>query len=76
MSPARRLTPVNPYDPFVIALRARDAAIVLLQSARDADAATMAFHTEKQRLTQRRVEGDLLLMHQQEARTLLWEPLR
>ena len=75
MSPARRLTAVNPYDPFVIALRARDAAIVLLQSARDADGATIAFHAEKQRLTQLRVVGDLLLVQQQTARTLLREPL-
>jgi hypothetical protein len=77
MSPARMLERIDPRDPFAIVFRADDAAApVVLQSARDADGATVAFHIEKQRLTRRRVVGDLLLVHQQKARTLLWEPLR
>ena len=77
MNPARRLTRLDPRDPFAIVLRVDDvAAPVVLQSARDADRATVAFHAEKQRLTQRRVVGDLLLVQQKKARTLLWEPLR
>ena len=77
MSPARRPTRIDPLDPFAIVLRTDSAAApVVLQSARDADRATVAFHAEKQRLQQRRVVGDLLLVHQQKARTLLWEPLR
>ena len=77
MSPAGMRKRIDPRDPFAIVLRADDAAAsVVLQSARDADSATIAFQTEKQRLTQRRVVGDLLLMHQKKARTLLWEPLR
>jgi hypothetical protein len=58
-------------------LRADDvAAPVILQSAQDANGATVAFRAEKQRLTQRQVVGDLLLVHQHNARTLLREPLR
>ena len=76
MSPARPLTRIDPRDPFAVMLRTHEsAAPVILQSARDANRATIAFHAEKQRLMQRRVEGDLLLMHQQHARTLLREPL-
>jgi hypothetical protein len=67
----------EPLDPFAIVLRTDGvAASVLLQSARDADEATVAFHAEKHRLTQLRVVGDLLLVQQQKARTLLREPLR
>jgi hypothetical protein len=77
MNPARRLTRLDPRDPFAIVLRADDAATpVVLQSARDADGATIAFHAEKQRLKHRQVAGDLLLVQQKKARTLLWEPLR
>jgi hypothetical protein len=77
MNSARPLTRIDPRDPFAIVLRANDtAAPVVLQSARDADGATVAFQTERQRLTQRRIVGDLLLVHQQKTRTLLWEPLR
>jgi hypothetical protein len=77
MSPARPLMRIDPLDPFADILRPRDATPpVILQSARDADQATIAFHAERQRLTQRRVEGDLLLMRQQKAWALLWEPLR
>ena len=77
MNSARPLTRIDPRDPFAIVLRTDDAAApVVLQSARDADEATLAFQTEKQRLTQRRVVGDLLLVHRQKARTLLWEPMR
>jgi hypothetical protein len=68
---------IDPFDPFAIVLRADDAAApVVLQSARDADGATIAFHTEKQQLKQQQVVGDLLLVRQGEgARTLLREPL-
>ena len=77
MSPASTRKRIDPRDPFAIVLRAEDAAApVVLQSARDADRATVAYQTEKQRLTQRRVVGELLLVHQQTARTLLREPLR
>ena len=77
MNSARPLTRIDPLDPFIIVLRTDDAAApAVLQSTRDADSATIAFQTEKQRLTQRRVAGDLLLVHQRKARTLLWEPLR
>ena len=74
MSPTRQLTRIDPGDPFVIVLRAGEAAVVL-RSARDADGATIAFHTEQRRLGQRQVVGDLLLVQQQQARTLLREPL-
>jgi hypothetical protein len=77
MNPAHTLKRIDPRDPFAIVLRTDDAgAPVVLQSARDADGATVAFQTEKQRLTRRRVVGDLLLVHKKKARTLLWEPLR
>jgi hypothetical protein len=77
MSPAPMRKRVDSRDPFAIVLRADDAAAaVVLQSARDADGATIAFHAEKQRLTQLRVVGDLLLVQQKKARTLLREPLR
>ena len=76
MSPARMRKRIDPCDPFAIVLRADDAATsVVLQSARDANGATVAFHIEKQRLKQCQVLGDRLLVHQQKARTLLWEPL-
>jgi len=77
MSSVRMLERIDPRDPFAIVLRADDtAAPVVLQTARDADGATVAFQTERQRLKQRRVVGDLLLVHQKKARTLLREPLR
>jgi hypothetical protein len=77
MSPAIIQKRIDPRDPFVIVLRADDgAASLVLQSARDADEATVTFHAEKQRLTQLRVVGDLLLVQQQKTRTLLREPLR
>jgi len=67
----------DPFEPFAIVLRTDDAAEpVVLQSARDADGATVAFHAEKQRLMKLRVVGDLLLVQQKKARTLLREPLR
>jgi hypothetical protein len=75
MSPASTRKRIDSRDPFAIVLRAGHAAPVVLQSAGDANGATIAFHAEKQRLTQRRVVGDLLLVHQQQARTLLREPL-
>jgi len=77
MSPTRALTRIDPFDPFAVILRTHDAAEpVILQSARDADGATIAFQTEKQRLQRRRVVGDLLLVQQKKAQTLLREPLR
>ena len=77
MSSVRMLERIDPRDPFAIVLRADDtAAPVVLQTARDADGATVAFQTERQRLHRRRVVGDLLLVHQKKARTLLREPLR
>ena len=78
MSPVRMRKRIDPVDPFVIVLRAWDAAEpVVLQSARDADGATVAFYDERRWLAQQQVVGDLLLMRQGKgARTLLWEPLR
>ena len=76
MRPASTRKRIDSRDPFAIVLRAGHAAPVVLQSAQDADGATIAFHAEKQRLTQLRVVGDLLLVQQQTARTLLREPLR
>jgi hypothetical protein len=77
MSPAPMRKRIDLFDPFAIILRTADAAApVVLQTARDADGATIAFHAEKQRLKHRQVAGDLLLVQQKKARTLLWEPLR
>ena len=77
MSPAPMRKRTDPFEPFAIVLRTDDAAEpVVLQSARDADGATVAFHAEKQRLMKLRVVGDLLLVQQKKARTLLREPLR
>ena len=77
MSPVRIVKRTDPVDPFAIVLRPVGAAEpVMLQSARDANGATMAFDAERQRLTQTHVEGDLLLVRQgHEARPLLWESL-
>ena len=78
MSPVRMLKRIDPVDPFAIVLCAWDAAEpVVLQSARDADGATVAFYTEWQRLKHNQVVGELLLVRQgEDARTLLREPLR
>ena len=78
MSPVQRRKRIDPVDPFAIVLRAWDTAEpVVLQSARDADGATVAFHAERCRLTHQQVVGELLLMRQgEDARTLLWERLR
>ena len=78
MSAVRVLKRSDPCDPFAIVLRAGDTGQpVVLQSARDADGATVAFDAERQRLTQQQVVGDLLLMRQgEDARTLLREALR
>jgi hypothetical protein len=76
MSPASMWKRSDLRDPFAIILRADDAPTVVLQTARDADEATVAFHTEQQQLTRRGVVGDLLLVHQRQARTRLREPLR
>ena len=78
MSPVRMLKRIDPVDPFAIVLRAWDTAEpVVLQSARDVDGATVAYYAERQRLKHNQVVGDLLLVRQgEDARTLLWEPLR
>ena len=78
MNPVHMRKRIDPVDPFAIVLRAWDAAEpVVLQSARDADGATVAFDAERCWLAQQQVVGDLLLMRQGKgARTLLWEPLR
>src|SRR4051812_5364730 len=74
--PCPPLTRIDPRDPFAVMLLTHEtAAPTILHSARDANRATIAFHAEKQWLMQRRVAGDLLLMQQQKARTLLREPL-
>ena len=67
----------DPVDPVASVLRARDAAEpVVLQSARDAGGATVAFSAERQRLKHQPVVGDLLLVRQAEdARALLRESL-
>ena len=68
MSPIRMLKRTDPNDPFASVLREEDAAeSVLLQSARDANAATVIFDAERRRLRQCRVAGDLLLVQQQQA---------
>jgi hypothetical protein len=52
------------------------ATAVVLDSARDADQATIAFHQTRQRLLRDRVQGELVMVqHDQDARTLLREPL-
>jgi hypothetical protein len=78
MNPARPLQRIDPRGPFAIVLRGDDAAAsVVLQSARDADGATVAFYAERRRLTHQQVVGDLLLVRQgEDAQTLLWESLR
>ena len=77
MSPVRSVKRIDPIDPFAIVLRPVGAtAPVVLQSAPDADKATVAFYTERQRLRHTHVVGDLLLVRQgQDARPLLWESL-
>src|SRR4051812_31204103 len=52
MNPAPPLQRIDPRGPFAIVLRGDDAAAsVVLQSARDADGATVAFYAERRRLT-------------------------
>ena len=77
MDPAPMPERIAPSDPFAVVLRAEDATgPVVLQSALDANGATVAFHTERQRLKQQHVVGELLVMRQgASARTLLREPL-
>ena len=49
---------------------------VVLDSAPDADQATIAFHQARQRLIQERVRGELVIVHHNRgARMLLREPL-
>jgi len=77
MSPVRTLKRTNPVDPFAIVLRQVGATEpVILLSAPDADRATVAFYSERQRLKHTRVAGDLLLVRQdQHGRPLLREAL-
>jgi hypothetical protein len=77
MSPVRIVKRIDPLDLFAIILRPVGATDpVVLQSARDANGATMAFDAERQRLRHTHVVGDLLLVRQgQDARPLLWESL-
>jgi hypothetical protein len=78
MSSATRQVRVEALDPFHVVLRAAGApAAVVLHTARDADQATIAFHTARQRLTRDHVAGDLVLLVRREAepRMLFWEPL-
>jgi hypothetical protein len=52
------------------------AEAVVLDSAPDADQATIAYHRTRQRLLHERVRGELVLVqHNQGARLLLREPL-
>jgi hypothetical protein len=64
--------------PFEVVLQASGAAAAeVLRSAPDPDRATLAFHLERQRLTEHQVAGELQLRvhHDDEPRTLLWERL-
>ena len=50
---------------------------VVLDSVPDANQATIAYHQTRQRLTDERVRGELVMVqHNPEARILLREPLR
>ena len=77
MSSVRRLPRRESVAPFSIVLWTADAEPVVLQSAFDADGATLAFYTEWRRLAHTHVVGELrLVRHGQEARPLLREPLQ
>ena len=78
MSPTRIVKRTDPVDPFAVVLRpVGTTEPVVLQSARDANGATMAFHVERQRLKQTHVVGDLLLVRRgTNGRPLLWESMR
>ena len=78
MSTVYRQVRIDSLDPFQVVLQAAGAdSSVVLHTARDADAATIAFHVTRQRLTRDQVAGDLLLLVQQqeEPRMLLWETM-
>ena len=62
---------------FTVVLAPADSAEpVVLDSAADADQATIAFHQTRQRLLRDRVRGELVMVqHDQDARALLREPL-
>ena len=62
---------------FTIVLANEETAeAVVLDSAPDANQATIAFHQTRQRLLQERVRGELVLVHHDRgARMLLREPL-
>ena len=67
----------DPLAPFEVAFAAFGAADpVVLRSAPDADRATVVFHDKWDWLKADHVVGELLLIYQdEEARTLLREPL-
>ena len=62
---------------FNVVLANEDTAeAVVLDSAPDADQATIAFHQARQRLIHERVRGELVIVqHNRDARLLLREPL-
>ena len=62
---------------FNVVLANEDTAeAVVLDSAPDADQATIAFHRARQRLIHERVRGELVIVqHNRDARLLLREPL-
>ena len=67
---------VAPFAVLLSAAGADDAVVV--QSAGDANQATVVFHDELNRLRANQISGQLLLVRrdQQETRTLLSQPLR
>jgi len=77
MSSVRIVKRTDAVDPFAIVLRPIGATEpVVLQSAADADTATVAFYTERRRLQQSHVAGDLMVVRQgRDTRPLLWESL-
>ena len=77
MSALRREEEIDPFARYEIVLAVvGEREPVVLRTAADADGATMAFYDERERLTRDQVGGDLLLVcHDEEARTLLREPL-
>jgi hypothetical protein len=77
MSPVRRVKRIDALDPFAVVHRPGGAAAsVVLQTAPDAEKAALAFYTERRRLTQNHVAGDLMVVRQgRHTRPLLWESL-
>ena len=73
-----RLRPrrVRPH-PFAVVLQGAQARKPeVLHTIGDANQATLAFHAQLQRLTEKQIAGDLLLVqHEERPRTLLRQPL-